>query len=134
MSKTAQHSQLKTKYYGIVKGFFKNFKGISMKRLDSKANKDEFTIELARRIGSHLVRKLKKALKKHLSIQLNTLEQESKEVEVKGDPIVSSVSRKERDYKNIRPYNQLKSLAKEEKVNINSQTQKIFDVFVLLPA
>jgi hypothetical protein len=123
---------LKTKYYGIVKGFFKNFKGVSMKRLDAKTNKQQFTIELARRIGSHLIKKLKKALRKHLLIQLNLLEQEAKEiVEVNDDLIVSSVSHRERDYKNIRPYNQLKSLAREEKQSINFQPQKIFDILVI---
>jgi len=104
-----------------------------MERLDHKTNKQQYTIELVRRIGSHLIKKLKKALRKHLAIQLNLLGQEKREaVELNDNFIVNSVSHRERDYKSIRPYNQLKSLAREEKHNGNSQPQKIFDILVVL--
>lgn len=77
---------------------------------------------MARRIGDHLVKKLKKNLSKHLRLQLSSLEQNDA-----NDYTVSEVSQP--DHK---PYTQLKSLARGEKTSANSESQDFFELLVSL--
>ena len=128
MSKTAQHSQLKTKFYGIVKGLFTSFKGIV--KNNKPDNKEEYIIELAKKIGSFLVAKLKKNVRKNLLIQLDKFE---KEITNKDQPevIIGNIPHSEEEFHPIGPYTQLRSLAKEEKRNSNYLSQKFFDLLVI---
>ena len=129
LSKTAQHSQLKTKFYGIVKGLFENFKGISDKKEDQ--NKKEFIVALARRIGSHLVNKLRKNIKKNMRSQLNDFEKQLEEENKPDDDIMASNElRDKNDYSPVKAYTELRSLAREEKITTNLLSQKFFDILV----
>ena len=131
LTKSAQNSQLKTKYYGIVKGYFKNFKGIMSERnAREKVDKDEYMAELARRIGAHLLRKLKKNLRKHLRIQLDALgsQSHSEDVPDTSPPLSENLSVGEH---HVRVYPQLRQLVREEKKSLSSKPQKFFDLLVI---
>lgn len=116
LTRSAQYSQLKTKFYGIVKGFFKKSRNLypypESEKIE-KISKAEYSAKLAQNIGFTLMRRLKKHLRKLLHIQLNSLKkQEEPPLEKnKGFP-------------------QLKNLFQEVNVQENSQPQKIFDILV----
>ena len=137
MNKSVQYSQLKTKYYGIVKGYFKNFKGIMCqkvpKKTDEKTHKDEYRVQLARMIGTHLLRKLNKTLRKHMRIQLNSIKNPEPEEEDSGTPESGGVSESDlpSEEQRKKPYIHLRPLVREEQPSISSEPQKFFDLLVL---
>ena len=116
LTRSAQYSQLKTKYYGIVKGLFKNSRKLfpcTEKEKKDKISQAEYNERLAHNIGLTLLRKLKKYLRRLLHIQLNSLKkQEEPPVEKnKGFP-------------------QLKNLFEENDLELNNKPQKVFDILV----
>jgi len=101
-----------------------------------KSIKEEYTAELARKIGIHLLRKLKKNLRKHLRIQLesfNSIPDTNDENTEIGSPTDTERENLFAEKKRS-AYVQLKSLVLEEKTLISTKPQKFFDILGELTA
>ncbi len=104
----------------------------SEKKFKEKTQKDEYTAQLARRIGAHLLKKLSKTLRKNLRIKLNALKNPEAAAEEEEAPESGVMSESELpdDPRHVKAYPQLRPLVREERSDVSSKPQKFFDLLV----